>query len=79
QTDKTGPEEEAQLSVEEKLGTTLTNELENDCRSTENKTHSENAKKPCARKRTVKQKQRRPSKPNIAQELSMGQNETENR
>lgn len=79
QTDKTGPVEEAQLSVEEKLGTTLTNELENDCRSTENKTHSENAKKPSARKRTVKQKQRKPSKPNVAQELSMGQNETENR
>ncbi|EDL89842.1 rCG57054 [Rattus norvegicus] len=79
QTDKTGPVEEAQLSVEEKLGTTLTNEVENDCRSTENKTHSENAKKPSARKRTVKQKQRRPSKPNVAQELSMGQNETENR
>ncbi|XP_031198764.1 centromere protein C isoform X3 [Mastomys coucha] len=75
QSDKAHPIEEAQLSGEDILRTTWTNELENDCRSIENKTCSENAKKPATRKR----KQRRVSKTEEAEELSMGQSNSENR
>ncbi|XP_034364116.2 centromere protein C isoform X1 [Arvicanthis niloticus] len=64
--DKALPIEEAQLSVEENLGTTWTNELENKCGSSDNGMHSENANKPSTRKRTVKRKL------NVAEELSMG-------
>ncbi|XP_029401265.1 centromere protein C [Mus pahari] len=78
QSDKAHPVEEAQLSVDENLGTTWTDELENDCRSTENKMHSKTAKKPPARKRTTKRKQRRVSKPKEAEELSVGQSNREN-
>lgn len=77
QSDKACPTEEAQLSVEENLGTTWTNELENDCRSTENKMQSENAKKPFTRKRTMRQKQKRAPKPEGAEELHTGQSESE--
>ncbi|GAB1289770.1 Centromere protein C [Apodemus speciosus] len=79
QSDKACPTEEAQLSVEENLGTTWTNELENDCRSTENKMQSENAPKPSTRKRTLKQKQRGAPKPEGAEELHTGQSGSEDR
>ncbi|XP_052055727.1 centromere protein C isoform X2 [Apodemus sylvaticus] len=79
QSDKACPIEEAQLSVEENLGTNWTYELENDCRSTENKMQSENAKKPSTWKRTKKQKQRRELNLKVAEELHMGQSKSGNR
>ncbi|XP_035317690.1 centromere protein C isoform X2 [Cricetulus griseus] len=64
----------SQPPVENILGTSCTDELESDCRSTENKMHSENAKKTSGCKRTVRQKQRRVSKPNVVEEkLNVGQ------
>ncbi|XP_040603221.1 centromere protein C isoform X2 [Mesocricetus auratus] len=74
QPQKSPPIGKSQPPVENILGTSCTDELENDCRSTENKMHSENAKKTSGRKRTVRQKQRRVSKPNVVEEqLNMGQ------
>lgn len=78
QSDKAHPIEEAQLSVEENPATTCTDELENDCRSPENKMQSETAKTPPAWERTTKQSQRRVSKPKAAEELRKGQSSWEN-
>ncbi|XP_006983879.1 centromere protein C isoform X2 [Peromyscus maniculatus bairdii] len=68
QSHKAPPKEKSQPSVENLLGISRTDELENDCRSTENKMHSENAKEPSGSKRTVRQQQRRASKPTIVEE-----------
>ncbi|XP_052591256.1 centromere protein C isoform X1 [Peromyscus californicus insignis] len=68
QSHKAPPIEKSQPSVENLLGTRCTDELENDCRSTENKMRSENAKKPSGSKRTVRQQQRRASKPTVVEE-----------
>ncbi|XP_028642623.1 centromere protein C [Grammomys surdaster] len=72
QTDKAPPVEEAQFSVGENLGTTWTNELENNCDSSENGMYSDNAKKASTQRRTVKRK------PNVAEELTMGRRKSEN-
>lgn len=80
QSHKAPPEEKCQISVEESLGTSCSNELENDRRSTEKKMHSENAKKTSRRKRTIKQKQRRVSTSTVVEEqLKTGQGKNESR
>ncbi|XP_051026171.1 centromere protein C [Acomys russatus] len=78
QSPKTPSIEKSQLSVEENLRTSCTNELENDCRSTESKMHSENAKNPSQTQRTMKQKQKRVAKCKVVEEqLNMGQDTNE--
>ncbi|XP_036056801.1 centromere protein C isoform X2 [Onychomys torridus] len=68
QSHKAPPIQKSQPSVENLLGISCTDELENDCRSTENKMPSENAKKPSGSRRTVRQQQRRTSKPAVVEE-----------
>uniref|UniRef100_A0A8C6QYW6 Centromere protein C n=1 Tax=Nannospalax galili TaxID=1026970 RepID=A0A8C6QYW6_NANGA len=82
QSQKAPPVEKSQPSVEKKkrTGCALTNELENNCRSTEYEMHSENARKTSGSKRTIKQKRRRPSKANVVDEqINKGQGKNENR
>ncbi|KAL1791073.1 centromere protein C [Sigmodon hispidus] len=69
------PIEKSPPSVEKILGTSCTDELENDYRSTEYIMHSKNAKKP-----SVRQMQRRVLKPKIVEEeLTMRQGKKEKR
>lgn len=80
QFNKAPPIEKSQPSVEKILGTSSTDELENDYRSTENKIHSENAQKTSGSKRTLRQKQKRVSKPKVVEEqLDMGQGKKKKR
>ncbi|XP_051054043.1 centromere protein C [Phodopus roborovskii] len=75
QPQKSPPKGKSQTPVENILGTSYTDELQSDYRSTENKMHSENAKNTSGSKRTVRQKGRRVSKPKVVEEqLNMGQN-----
>lgn len=77
---KAPPIEKSQPSLEKILGTSYTDELESDYRSTENKIHSEDAKKISESKRTIKQKQKRVSKPKVVEEqLDMGQGKKKNK
>lgn len=80
QFNKAPPIEKSRPSVEKILGTSSTDELENDYRSTENKIHSENAQKTSGSKRTIRQKQKRVSKPKVVEEqLDMGQGKKKKR
>ncbi|XP_038201532.1 centromere protein C [Arvicola amphibius] len=77
---KAPPIEKSQPSIEKILGTSSTDELESDYRSTENKIHSENDKKTSESKRTKRQKQKRVSKPKVVEEqLDMGQGKKKKR
>ncbi|KAH0514842.1 Centromere protein C [Microtus ochrogaster] len=77
---KASPIEKSQPSVEKILGTSYINELESDYSSTENKIHSENAKKTSESKRTLRQKKQRVSKPKVVEEqLDMGQGKKKKR
>ncbi|XP_057629134.1 centromere protein C [Chionomys nivalis] len=77
---KASPIEKSQPSVEKILGTSYIDELESDYRSTENKIHSENAKKTSESKRTIRQKKKRVSKPKVVEEqLEMGQGKKKKR
>ena len=64
------PVENCQPSEQRKPGRNciLTDEMENNCRSTKNGMYSENAKKSSANKRTIKQKQKRKVKASVFEE-----------
>lgn len=77
---KASPIEKSQPSVEKILGTSYIDELESDYSSTENKIHSENAKKTSESQRTIRQKKQRVSKPKVVEEqLDMGQGKKKKR
>ncbi|CAO2639554.1 Centromere protein C, partial [Lemmus lemmus] len=77
---KAPPVEKSQPSLEKILGTSNTDELENDYRSTENRIHSENGEKTSESKRTIRQKQKRVSKPKVVEEqLDMEQGKKKKR
>ncbi|KAM7326450.1 hypothetical protein ACRRTK_014928 [Alexandromys fortis] len=77
---KASPIENSQPSVEKILGTRYIDELKSDYSSTENKIHSENAKKTSESKRTIRQKKQRVSKPKVVEEqLDMGQGKKKKR
>lgn len=64
------PVENSQPSEQRKLGRNciLSDEMENNCRSTKNGMYSKNAKKSSANKRTIKQKQKRKVKATVFKE-----------
>ncbi|XP_045690616.1 centromere protein C isoform X5 [Phyllostomus hastatus] len=64
------PVENSQPSEQRKLGRNciLSDEMENNCRSTKNGMYSKNAKKSSANKRTIKQKQKRKVKATVFEE-----------
>ncbi|XP_050005790.1 centromere protein C isoform X2 [Alexandromys fortis] len=77
---KASPIENSQPSVEKILGTRYIDDLKSDYSSTENKIHSENAKKTSESKRTIRQKKQRVSKPKVVEEqLDMGQGKKKKR
>lgn len=66
---KTHQVEKSQLSGQKKLGRNcaLTDEMDNNCRSTKYEMYSENAEKSSRNKRTIKQKQKRKLKTNVVE------------
>jgi centromere protein C len=77
---KANPVEKSKPSGKTILGTSCTDELENNCRSTDYEMDSENAEKQSGSKRSTKQKQRRTLKANIVKEhLNMEQCKDENK